>query len=51
MILSLWDEINKFAQKVNNFIDKNADNYLFWIALAAILFAIAVFAIRKLADK
>jgi len=51
MILSFWDEINKFFQKVNSFIDKNADNYFFWIALAAILFLIAIFAIRKLADK
>lgn len=51
MILNLWDKINEIMQDVNNFIAQNSDNYLFWILLAAILFAIAVSAISKLADK
>lgn len=51
MILSFMDKVNELLNKVNQFIDKNSDNYLFWIILCAIIFGIGVWAISKLSEK
>lgn len=51
MIISIWDKLNQFSNEINKFITERADEPMFWLAIFAILFLIAVTAISKLADK
>lgn len=51
MILSFWDSVSKFFNDIWNYINKNYDNYFFWIIIFVIILALGLFTISKFANK
>lgn len=51
MVVSIWDTLNDVSHEVEKFIERNYDNYFFWIILFVLLLLVAVMVIHKLGDK
>lgn len=51
MILSFWDNLEKYTNDINQFISKKADEPFFWLFIFIILFLIAIITISKLSNK